>query len=331
MTTDPAPRAPRAFVAANFVQACCWFVPRLPLPGETLQATRMSVEPGGKGLNVAIGLQRLGLQVHALIGVGSDDAGQRCRALLSSSGLPLDHVHVLPGHSGWGSGWIGEDGRNAIAVYPGANLALTPEHAQAAEADIARSAFVYAQFETSMPAVERVLQLAARNGVATILNPSPWLAPGEPVRHCTRTLIVNEVEAAALLEPGEPLPAVPADGVAEAGGDYAEPFAAAVTALLPALGRRWPALQRLVVTLGAAGAMLFRVRPDGESPAWLFEPAPRVDAVDTVGAGDAFAAAWCAAIARGLDERSALVKGNAAGAWVASRPGVLEPLLALSG
>ena len=60
------------FVLGNFVQACCWFVPRLPLPGESLAATGLHIEAGGKGLNVAIGLQRLGAQVSTLIGCGDD-------------------------------------------------------------------------------------------------------------------------------------------------------------------------------------------------------------------------------------------------------------------
>ena len=65
VTTPP---LPRAFVLGNFVQACCWHVARLPQAGETLEAHHLQIEPGGKGLNVAVCLQRLGVAVDTLIG-----------------------------------------------------------------------------------------------------------------------------------------------------------------------------------------------------------------------------------------------------------------------
>ena len=65
VTTPP---LPRAFVLGNFVQACCWHVARLPQAGETLEAHHLQIEPGGKGLNVAVCLQRLGVAVDTLTG-----------------------------------------------------------------------------------------------------------------------------------------------------------------------------------------------------------------------------------------------------------------------
>jgi sugar/nucleoside kinase (ribokinase family) len=46
-----------------------------------------------------------------------------------------------------------------------------------------------------------------------------------------------------------------------------------------------------------------------------------VDAVDTTGAGDAFAAGWIAAVRRGLDARGALAAAVDAGATAVTRPG----------
>ena len=77
MTASASP-PPRAFVLGNFVQACCWQVARLPAPGETLQAHGFHKEAGGKGLNVAVGLQRLGARVQTLIGCGQDARPTRC-------------------------------------------------------------------------------------------------------------------------------------------------------------------------------------------------------------------------------------------------------------
>lgn len=86
---------PRIFVVANFVMACCWRVSRLPQSGETFVASALSMEPGGKGLNVAIGTHRLGTQVDVMLGIGDDGAGQQLLDLLAAEGLGTSFVHTL--------------------------------------------------------------------------------------------------------------------------------------------------------------------------------------------------------------------------------------------
>jgi ribokinase len=305
------PARPAAFVLGNFVQACCWSVPRLPLPGETLVATGVHIEPGGKGLNVAVCLQRLGAQVSTLIGCGSDAAGEQLLALLEREGVDTTHVHQLAGASGWGSGWIGADGQNAIAVYPGANLLLTSQHAAQAHSAIDAAQLVYGQFETALPAVEAVFLHAHARGLITVLNPSPWQTPPQALHASTHTLIVNEVEAQVLLA----LPA-PLAGSAQA-------CAHAVVQALGAFWAQWPAAQHLVVTLGAEGCLAFE--RSVAASCW-HAPAPTVQAVDTVGAGDAFASGYCAAVLAQRSLADALQWGNACGAHLASLSGVLGAL-----
>ena len=305
------PERPTAFVLGNFVQACCWSVPRLPLPGETLVATGVHIEPGGKGLNVAVCLQRLGAKVSTLIGCGSDAAGAQLLALLQREGVDTAHVYQLAGASGWGSGWIGADGQNAIAVYPGANLLLTAAHVAQAHSAIAAAQLVYGQFETSLPAVEAAFQYAHAQGIMTVLNPSPWQAPAPALRSHTHTLIVNEVEAQGLLALSAPM------------AGSAQASAHAVAQALAAFWTQWPAAQRLVVTLGALGCLAFE---RSVAASYWHAPAPSVQAVDTVGAGDAFASGYCAAVLAGRSVAQALQWGNACGAYLASQAGVLEAL-----
>lgn len=305
---------PRAFVLGNFVHACCWRVPRLPQPGETLQATAVHTEPGGKGLNVAVGLARLGAQVDTLIGCGTDAPGRDLLALLRRERIATRHVHRFAGGSGWGAGFIAADGHNAIAVHPGANALLGKAHVQRAEADLVRAQLVYGQFETALPAVQAAFATAHRRGIPTVLNPSPWRAPPAALRRSTHTLIVNQVEAMALLElataPG------PRQGTSA--------LVAAVRTTLPALATAWPGLRCLVITLGAGGSLGF----EREGNAWQgwHAPAPRVRAVDTVGAGDAFASGYCCAVLAGQPLPDALAWGNLCGAHVAAHAGVLAVL-----
>jgi ribokinase len=312
-------KAPRIFVAANFVMACCWRVPRLPRPGETLEASALLMEPGGKGLNVAIGARRLGAQVDVLIGVGRDAAAAQLKALLDAESMGTAHVHGLAAQSGYGAGMIGADGQNAIAVYPGPNLLLDAGHADAAEADIARADLVYGQFETSVPAVERCFALARRHGVRTVLNPSPWQAISPALLADTSVIVVNEVEAAGLLGlAGAELGGPGKLGTAEIAARLAAPVRAFWLRWKPASVTQAPLL---IVTLGEHGCIAFR--PD-EAP--LAVSAFAVHAVDTVGAGDAFAAALCMALCRGGELHSALIEANAAGALMASQYGVLGAL-----
>lgn len=313
MTEAPRPAAPRAFVLGNFVQACCWHVGRQPARGETIEAERFQIEPGGKGLNVAVGLHRLGARVQTLIGCGQDQAADSLLALLAREGLPADHVHRLPGLSGWGSGLIGADGHNSIAVYLSANRLLSAAHAEAARPDIEAAQLVYGQFETALPAVEAAFRIAHARGVPTVLNPSPWQAPPPGLRATTHTVIVNETEAAPLLALSEPLP--------PAAGDAARQLAS----VMGVFALAWPSARRLILTLGEQGAVSAEQIEAGRWSFW-HAPAPRIDAIDTVGAGDAFAAGYMRATLRGEPLPVALGWGNLCGAHVAARAGVLDAL-----
>ena len=73
---------------------------------------------------------------------------------------------------------------------------------------------------------------------------------------------------------------------------------------------------RLVVTLGERGAALV-----GSDGLVTTIPAPRVDAVDTTGAGDAFVGAFAYGLASGWDEVAAVRLGCAIAAESVMRPG----------
>ena len=80
---------------------------------------------------------------------------------------------------------------------------------------------------------------------------------------------------------------------------------------------------RVVVKLGADGAMERRRAPDGVAIVGCSAAAFPVRVVDPVGAGDAFSAAWIAFTIEGAEPEAALQAGNAAGAAVVSTVGDL--------
>lgn len=295
-------------VLGSFVQACCWKVARLPAAGETFTASALSIEAGGKGLNVAIGARRLGAQVDVILGIGEDDAGDQLLHRLRQEEIGADHVWRLAPQSGYGAGFIAEDGQNAIAVYPGPNLLLTAEHIAHAEAAIARADLVYGQLETSVAAVDAAFRIARRAGVRTVLNPSPWQTLPHTLLENTDTLIVNEVEAQHLFALGQSL-----------SGSLAE-CAATLQSSLDSFWSQWP-VPLLVVTLGNLGSLAF------DRQGLIYQaPAFPIGAVDSVGAGDAFASGFCVELCKDRPLDHALRVGNACGALVTSRLGVLDAL-----
>lgn len=299
----PSPRP--VFVIGSFVMACCWFTPRLPGRGEHVHADGFLMEPGGKGLNVAVGLQRLGAPVHLLLGVGDDSAAEALLGLLRREGLSDAHVHRFAGPSGHGVGLIDEAGDNVIAVHPGANHRLGRGHVHAAATDIAASALVYGQFEAPDGVIAEAFRLARQAGAMTVLNPSPWRPITNEVLQQVDALLLNEQEACCLL------------GLALGSIQTWQGWDAPV--------RRWRQAHpgvALVITLGDAGCLLWASVADAP----LHLPAHPVQAVDTTGCGDAFAAAWCQALASGQSLAQALRPACLAGAWVASRKGVLDAL-----
>ena len=299
--TMPPASPPRLFVVASFVVACSAHVERLPATGETLAARRLVVEPGGKGFNLAVAARRLGAAVDGVMAVGDDPFAALAGPALARAGLPGDMVRFCPGPTGGGVGFTDAAGLNCLAVALGANAALSADHVAERAGRLRASAVVLATFEVGDAPIRAAFRLAREAGRDTLLNPSPHRAVAPDLLADTTILVANASEAGALgaelgLAPGAP-----------------------AGALAGALLARGPRL--VVLTRGEAGASAFTA--DG---AVLHQEAFPVAAVDTLGCGDAFAAALAVALAQGRDLAAALRRACAAGALVAGRPGVLAAL-----
>ncbi|ACA20137.1 Ribokinase [Methylobacterium sp. 4-46] len=288
------------FVLGSFVAACSATVARLPRPGETLEARAFQFDPGGKGLNLAVGARRLGARVDGLIAVGHDAFGDLAAAALRRADLPDTLLRRVEAPTGAGIGFVDAAGENCIAVYPGANARLGAAEVAEVADRLVRARLVLAQFETSDAAVSEAFRRARAAGVETLLNPSPFRPPPPGLLARTGILVVNATEAAALGEALGLAGAAPAD-------------------LAAALLDRGPRL--VVVTLGRGGAI---ARAAGEP--LLVQPALPVAALDTIGAGDAFTAGLAVSLAEGHPLAACLRHAAACAACVVARRGVFEAL-----
>jgi ribokinase len=294
----------RAFVVGNYISANFLFAPTLTGPGQTAAATGYFHDHGGKGLNLAVGLHRLGVETDLLVVVGDDAPGCAVTGLLREMGMSTVHVHTGAAASGFGIGLIAPDGGNMLAAYMGANALLGESHVEQARADIEAAGFCVGQFESPQPAILAAFRIAKAAGRTTYLNPSPWSQPTDELLALTDIMVVNETEAMDFL--GAAIAGAPAQ---DWGRDLPE----------LARARGWRG-ELLVVTLAERGAVALKA--DG----CVVVPAFAIDQVDATGAGDGFGCGLVSALAAGEALAFALLKASACGAIVAARQGVFDVL-----
>ncbi|WP_394360240.1 ribokinase [Amycolatopsis sp. SB7-3] len=236
-------------------------VDRRPGGGETVLGGDTILSPGGKGANTAVAAARLGADVALLGAVGDDPYGELLKRSLAESGVDTGSLRTSERPTGIAYITVTPDGENSILVSPGANSALRPE-----DVDLDGAEIVVLSLEIPLETVEHAVAKAVERRVKTLLNLSPAAELSAKTLQGLDVLLVNEHEAAFLL-----------------GGE----------ADFPKLLDLGP--KAAVVTLGAKGAAV--VTPDGVTEV----PSPKVEAVDTTGAGDAFAGALATSLAKGAE------------------------------
>nr|WP_312622618.1 ribokinase [Pseudomonas juntendi] len=269
---------------------------RLPRAGETLPGERFFTVPGGKGANQTVAAARLGASVAMIGNVGDDDYGRQLHQALSAEGIDCQGVSTCPGvSSGVALITVDAASQNCIVVIPGGNGLLTPQSVQHFEALLQAAQVVICQLEVPVETVAWTLKRAHDLGKQVILNPAPATGP-LPAQWFAFIdyLTPNESEAEALT------------GIAVT--DQASAQLAAERLLQAGAGK-------VIVTLGAQGALL--VTPEGHQ----HYPAPVVQPLDTTAAGDTFIGGFAAGLVRGLEEGEAIAFGQRAAALSVTRAG----------
>jgi len=277
-------------------------VPRHPQPGETLLGSAYETHPGGKGANQAVAAARAGGRVVMIGRVGQDAFGQRLREGLQQDGIDASAVSAVAAPTGVAFIAVDEAGQNSIIVSPGANATLTEGDLTAAQ--FAGAKVVLLQLETPLASVLAAARLGRAAGAMVILNLAPAQALTAAQLRDVDLLLVNESEAAALLNVSE----------AEVA---AQPEAAAAKLLAFVACSANP---QAVVTLGARGAAWADRQQVGLQPVFA------VRVVDTTAAGDAFAGALAVALAGGKTLAQAVRFAAAAGALAVTKVGAQPSL-----
>ncbi|MFC7068393.1 carbohydrate kinase family protein [Halobaculum lipolyticum] len=282
-------RRPRVLCAGHVNWDVTLIVDRLPAPDGEVKIERRHQAGGGSAANVAAVLAGLGADAALFGSVGDDEPGVLAGRELSAAGVRT-HLVETDGETAVKYLVVDADGEVMVLSGEGANEAFTPEdlprEALAADTDLLH-------LTNQPPAVAAALAERGREAGATVS-----FAPGRQFaeRDFSATLALADVvfcnrrEAAALIDEDE-------DGNTAYGALRED--------------------ATLVVTHGAAGSEVH----DRATGRTVTHDGFDADAVDTTGAGDAFAAGFLAARLDGADVDRSLAVANACGAFAAGEVG----------
>ena len=194
-------------------------------------------------------------------------------------GIKLNRVNSRGTTTGTAFVVVAEDGENQIVVASGANLETCSN--QIKDSDLSLCTHIVLQLEVPIKEIEDIIFRAKAAGCKIILNYAPANVIQPTAIECCDYLIMNEIEANSLF------------GQKKEVEEYAIKFS-----------KRFDS--ECIITLGPKGSLL--ANREG-----LYKiDALKVEAIDTVGAGDMFVGAFSAGLFKGGCTTSSLQRATVA-------------------
>jgi ribokinase len=249
----------------------------LPEPGQTLAGQLFTTGFGGKGANQAVMAAHCGAEVHFIGKLGKDVFGTAIADNFVEVGIHSEYLDRSDTPTGVAHIWVDGNGENRIIIIPGANHEIEIAKAVVAIDSIKDLSVVVAQCEIKQEVTLAAFKAAKARGCTTILNPAPFQEISTELLALCDWIIPNETEFREL------------HGELPASDEVLKSFRPG---------------KNSIVTLGSQGAVY--VSADGQITK---VGAPKVSAVDTTGAGDAFVGTFAYSMANGKDPISAMTLG----------------------
>ena len=270
-------------------------IAQFPAPGETVIGKQYQTAFGGKGANQAVACGRSGADITFIACVGDDAIGAEILAQLQRDRIHIAAVSVVPvAATGVAMIFVNEDGENVIGISAGANAALTPEHFAPYKGLVEQSDALLMQLESPLETVIAAAQAAKNHQTRVILNPAPARELPDSLLKLVDVITPNETEAEKLT------------GISVSD----ETGAARAAQVLHDKG-----IGQVLITLGSRGVWL-SVNGEGRRI-----PGFKVNAVDTIAAGDTFNGAYVTALLEGKPADEAVRFAHAAAAIAVTRRG----------
>ena len=249
----------------------------LPEPGQTLAGQLFTTGFGGKGANQAVMAAHCGVEVHFIGKLGKDVFGAAIADNFVKVGIHSEYVDRSETPTGVAHIWVDGNGENRIIIIPGANHEIEIAKAVEAVNTIQDLSVVVAQCEIKQEVTLAAFKAAKARGCTTILNPAPYQEISAELLALCDWIIPNETEFRELH--GE-LPST------------------------DAILQSFRPGKNSIVTLGSQGAVF--ISADG---LLTKVGAPKVTAIDTTGAGDAFVGTFAYSLASGKNPEMAMTLG----------------------
>ncbi len=269
--------------------------PRFANPGETIVGLDFYTAPGGKGANQAVAVGRLGVEALMFGRIGDDFFGRNLMKNLQENNVGIKGVKIantLP--TGTALITVDKNAENIIIIIPGANSVVGDSDINNLLPFFKKGNILMLQLEIPLDTVVAAAKKAKENGVKVLLDPAPARElPDELLRLCD-FITPNETEA-------QMLTGVKIENTMDA---------KKAAEVLLAKG-----VQAVIVKMSSKGSYYY----DGSIE--ILFPAYKVDAVDTVAAGDAFNGGFAAAFVEGKSMEEIMQWANACGALSTTKPG----------
>lgn len=145
----------------------------LPHTGKTVTSPTSVIHPGGKCINEAIGVAKLGHTVSAIGRVGDDADADLLYEYIKGYQVDTFGIKRSKGlKTGQAYIFVQEDGNSMISIMSGANNAVTAEDILESERLFFNASYCMMQTEIPMDAVIKAAELAKAHGLTTVLKPS---------------------------------------------------------------------------------------------------------------------------------------------------------------
>lgn len=269
-------------------------VKHLPAPGETVGDASFMQSLGGKGANQAVAAARLGGSVTFVTSLGNDMYAGILKEHFKKEGITTDYIIDDVSHpTGTALIFVADSGENCIAVAPGANHSLLPNSIRHFSKVIDEAEIIVMQAEIPYETIKTIALLAKQKGKKVLFNPAPACLIDSELMNAIDILVVNEVEAAYV-----------------SGVKFTESNLKDIAQVLIAAGAN-----NVVITLGSRGVYMQNKNETLRLPSY------KVNAIDTIAAGDTFCGALAVVCAQKEIDLEALNFATAAAAIAVTRSG----------
>jgi sulfofructose kinase len=286
-------------------------VDAIPAVPTKLRAHARAIGIGGMAPNAALAGRRLGAAVHLWSRVGDDATGRDLLALLQAEAIGTGSVRVCAGQPTPGSAiLVDAAGERLVCAYPNPALPADVTHLNSDLPTMVDAVL-------ADPRWPQAAELALRRarGASRIAMLDADRAPGAELQRlvdCASHVVCSEAGALDLCaQPGANAPQALDDALDDA----------SVAALLDRVAARCRGATLVAITRGARGVVWRDANDDTAARRVAHLPAPAVDAVDTLGAGDVFHGALAVALAEGAPTPAAIRFASAAAAIKCTRFG----------